>query len=554
MSWEKNYNYWISNAPKNVVEIIKKYKTEEKILYFDNEISFGTAGLREKMGYGSSLINEFNIAKYSLAIAKLYLLKYDTDAKKSGIVIAHDNRNNSIFYSEIIAKVISAMDIPVYLFNENKLQPTPLISYVISNGDYVGGINVTASHNPSDYNGIKVYDHLGSQLLPNDTDKIIEFSSKIKNIFDINQDINNIFYLDDKVETNYVNLILKEIPFKDITKNNNIKVVYSASNGTAGKLATSIMNKMKVDFVMVEEQLNPDPDFKNTKSPNPQDPDSFILARKYGDKHNADVLFCVDPDADRFGIEIKHQGNWHHIDGNQLPLIQINYKLQQLAKLNKLNNDDFIVRSIVTSIAADRIADKYGIKVYKSLTGFKWLIHEALKHKNKFNESLFVWEESYGSTINLFTRDKDSFQALVQSIEIISYYKEKGLTLLDVLDSIYQEIGYFEFYQIQKKIEGINSLEKIDSILNQIRNYKSKDKIDEYIIEEIIDFSKGYKDFLKQNFIIIKFENDIRVILRPSGTEPVLRIYFDVPGKTKKEAYTNLIKLRGIFEDFLNKI
>ncbi len=549
MDWRKNYDYWLKNAPKQVKFEISSLTDDEKELYFGSEIEFGTAGLRGVIGYSPSGINEFVIAKYSLAFAKFILAKYGEQTKKEGIVIAHDNRRNNILYSETAAKVFSAMGIPVFFFKNNELQPTPLLSYVIAQGEYVAGINITASHNPPKYNGFKIYNHSGAQLLNEDTDEIIKYANEDVDIFNIKQDTKLIKELSASIVKKYIDTVIGLIPFK-YEDRKDIKVVYTSQHGTANKIATEILNRMNVTYEMVKEQMNPDPEFSNTQSPNPQNPDAFILAREYGDKMEADVLFSTDPDADRFGIEVKHNGEWKHISGNHLPLIQIEYKLMNLKRLNYLAPGDFIVRSVVTSNAADRIAEKYGVDVYKNLTGFKWLMYEAHKHEMSGNECLFVWEESYGSVSRTFTRDKDSFQALTQVIEIAKYYKDKGMTLIDALNEIQDEIGYFLSPQDMLSIKGINAMKKMNGIIDKFKYIKVGDSYGDLIVTKVADFSKGYKHYAKDNIVLVRFNNQHSINIRPSGTEPILRIYYNAFGSSRNVAKTVLKKLRSIVEEF----
>ncbi len=548
MDWETNLNYWIENAPANVVESINNMNEEEREFAFANDLSFGTAGLRGIIGYGSSLMNEYNIAKYSLAMGKMLLDKYGDQAKEYGVVIAHDNRRNNILFSETAGKVLSALGIRVHFFKGNELQPTPLLSYTIAKGNYIAGINITASHNPPEYSGFKVYNHTGTQMLPDETDLIIKASKEEVNIFDIAQNDENISELSEGIESQFVQTIMNMIPFDSTGEKKDLKVVFTAQHGTAGKLATTLMNKLNVDYTLVKEQMDPDPEFTNTPSPNPQNPDSFIMAREYGDKVGADVLFCTDPDADRFGIEVMHEGKWVHIDGNQLPLIQIYYKLRKLDELDYINGGDFIVKSVVTSKAAEKIAEGYGVKVYDNLTGFKWLISESFKHELQGHECLFAWEESYGSTIRSFTRDKDSFQALVQVIELTDYYKKQDKTLIDVLDDIYKEIGYWYSPQVQLKFGGVNAMNDMSGIVDKARSFESGQKVGEFEITEVIDFLKGYKHFHKDNFVQFVIDGKHRVTVRPSGTEPILRIYFDVVANTMEEAKEIQNKLQIEFE------
>lgn len=550
MDWKANLNYWKENAPKNVLESIEKFTQEELEWYFAKDLEFGTAGMRGVMGYAPGLMNEYLIAKYSLAYGKALLEKYGSEAKENGVVIAHDNRSNNILFSETAAKVISALGIPVYFFEGNKLQPTPLLSYTIAGSNYVGGINITASHNPPEYQGYKVYDHTGVQILPDFVDIIVKYANEDINIFNIKQSNKLIKYLSKGIEKRYIKTIIDNIPFEGKVDRSDVKVVFSPQHGTAYKLGEAIMKKMNVTYTMVKEQSNPDSEFTNTLSPNPQNPDSFILSREYGDKLNADVLFCTDPDADRFGVEVKHNGKWEHITGNHLPLIQINYKLMKLKEIDYISEGDFIVRSVVTSNQADRLAEKYGVDVYKSLTGFKWLMNESFKHELTGSEALFVWEESYGSIVRTFTRDKDSFQALAQVIEIIKYYKDRGMSLIDGLNEIQDEIGYYLAPQDTLRIDGKDGMEKMFSIIDKFKSTKVGDKFKTLEVTKVADFSKGYKHYPKDNILMIRFNNEHSLAVRPSGTEPLLRFYFNGVGNSRSEAKTKIKMLR----DFVAKV
>ena len=548
MNWKKSYKYWQEKSPRKIQLKIEKFSDEEKELYFGKEIEFGTAGLRGKIGYFSSGINEFVIAKYSLAFAKHLLAKHGTQAKKEGIVIAHDNRRNNILYSETAAKVFSAMGIPVFFFKKNELQPSPLLSYVIMKGEYVGGINITASHNPPEYNGFKVYGHSGAQLLPVETESILSFANEDINIFKIKMDKVLINELSNSIINTYINEVVTMIPFHNEDRKN-IKVIYTSQHGTATKIATTILEKMKVEFEMVKEQSYPDPEFKNTISPNPQNPDAFILARKYGNEMKADVLFSTDPDADRFGIEVMHNGEWLGIDGNHLPLVQVHYKLNRLNELGYITKGDFIVRSVVTSNAADKVAEKFGVKVYKNLTGFKWLMLEVQKHEKMGNECLFAWEESYGSTVRTITRDKDSFQALVQVIEIVKYYKDKGMTIIDALNEIQDEIGYFCSPQTSIRIEGTDAKEKLEKFTKKFKNIRVGDQLNGFEVTKIIDFSTGYKHYSKQDLLILRFDNKHAINIRPSGTEPILKIYYNAVESTRNSSLETIEKLKAVVKE-----
>lgn len=548
MNWKDKYRYWIENAPIDVVHEIQTYSDELKEYSFTNDLTFGTAGIRGVMGYGTAVLNEFLLGKYATAYGKFLFLKYGKLARRKGIIIAHDNRRNNILFSETMAEVLSAMGVKVSLFENNELQPTPLLSFTIANGEYVGGINITASHNPKEYNGFKVYDHTGTQLLPEDTNEIIKYSNEDIDIFNVEKSKENINYLDEKVIDDYIEKLFRYIPFDKYDKKTDLKVVFTAQHGTSGKIAEKIMKEMKVDYTFVESQMTPDPEFTNTTSANPQNPDSFIEARKIGDKIKADILFCTDPDADRFGIEVKHKGEWIHIDGNQLPLIQIYYKLSRLKEIDYLHHEDFIVKSVVTSKAAEIIANYFEVQSYDSLTGFKWIINEATKHEMQGNECLFAWEESYGSTVRTFTKDKDSFQALIQVIEIANIKKASGKTLYDSLESIFDIIGHWYSPQIQFSFSGINAMDEMNAIVEKARKFEEGQKIGRFEITKVIDFAKGYKNLQPDNFVQLVINDEYRVTVRPSGTEPILRLYFDVVSESDQESVEIFNELKTEFE------
>lgn len=528
MNWKENYKYWIENAPKEIVEIITDLPEEQKEINFTGDLQFGTAGVRGVMGYGTAVLNEFLLAKFTLAYGKSILKKYGNSARRQGVIIAHDNRRNGILFSETAAQVLSALGIPVFLFNDNELQPTPLLSYTISKGNYIGGMNITASHNPPSYNGFKLYDHSGTQLLPDDTDEILKFAKEDVDIFKIEKNKDKIQYLSESVVYQYIDSIMGLIPFEPYNEKKELKVVFTAQHGTAGKIAKEIMTRSNVEHFFVEDQMIPDENFSNTVSANPQDRSAFIKARELGDKVGADVVFSTDPDADRFGIEVKHKGEWVHLDGNELALIQLSYKLRKLKEIDYLHHGDFVVKSVVTSKAGELIARKYGVHVYDTLTGFKWIINEAFKHELQGNECLFAWEESYGSTIRTFTKDKDAFQALFQVIEMSEEYKKKGKTLINVLESIYEVIGYWYSPQEQIKFEGVNPMGQMNDVVEKVRHFNIGDSVGKYKITDIIDFAEGYNGMHPENFVQLIIEEDFRITVRPSGTEPILRVYFDI--------------------------
>lgn len=530
----QNYKFWLENAPQNIVEEIKNYSTKQIEDAFSFEMKFGTAGIRGPIKWGTNFINLYTISKATFGFGKLILEKHGDKAKKHGVLIAHDNRRMRMEFSMTAAKILSHMGIKVTLFHNNDLNPTPLLSFTIANNDFVGGINITASHNPPTDNGFKVYGEEGIQLPEEDTTKIQKYSEAI-NYFKLEQDKKNIHYLDDSFRKVYLDKIMELIPFDKNKDRHDLKITYSAQHGTGTYFASELGKRMHVTMNLAPNQCKEDENFTYTLSPNPQSLLSYIESIEAANKNGSELIFVTDPDADRFGILVLHNKQWIHINGDELPVIQIWYKLNRLKEINAINSNDFIIRSVVTSRMADLIAKDFNVKVLENLTGFKWLISKALKYEKEHNsQCIFAWEESYGSTVRTFTRDKDSFQALVQVIELADYYRNKGMTLVDVLEMLNKKYGKHQTFQIQKRFEGANGISEMLKLLEPYRNGQIKN-IGKFKIKNLIDFKHGYKDIAPQDFIIIELDGGSWLSLRPSGTEPILRVYFELIGIDREE-------------------
>ncbi len=541
----KNYDFWLKNSPSEIVDIISKFSDEQIKENFNEDLDFGTAGIRSKMGYGNSKINEFIIAQNSYAFGKSLLQMYE-DTKKHGVIIFHDNRKNGKEFTKIAAQVLSALEIPVFIPKNNELNPTPFLSYLIMNYEFVGGMNITASHNPKEYNGFKVYDKTGKQA--NDELVSILKQNVPKDIFSIPMSNSNIHELDEKYSEKYIDAIFKNVPLVENKNRKDLKVIFGTNHGTALNFGLKILNKLQVDYKIVEEQSYPSETFENVLYPNPQDVRSFDVSKEYGDKYNADVLFLTDPDADRFGAMVKHNAKWVYLTGNELPILQIDYKLKMLKKNNEDYNfsNKFIIRSIVTSKLADKIANEYNVKVYEALTGFRSIFEKVeLISKQKNEEILFAWEESNGSAVEPIVKDKDSFQAMYQITEMIYEYKLQGKTLVDVMEEIYNKHGYYLMNQITKKFDSLDGLSEMNNFIDEYRNkIKVNDDFFGKKVTKIVDLLTDETEYKKQNVIFYYLENDSWICLRPSGTEPILRIYFEIVGSKEEthQFYSNFIK------------
>lgn len=492
----KHYDAWFTNANSKTKRLMKKMSAKERDLQFNSIIKFGTAGLRGIMTIGPNAINDITICNAAFSYGSF--LK-----PKSKIVIAYDNRKNSLYFAKLTTNTLTRQGHKVFLFKEPT--PTPLLSYVILNHNFNGGINITASHNPKEYNGFKIYDNLGTQI----SGKNITIIEKkfIENIdkFDYDFDVKKTYkYIDNSICEEYINRIVEKLDLKQCP---NLKLAFSPQHGTGLKCASLLFKKMNANALIIKSQAFFSETFKNTKSPNPQNMDSYLVLEKESRNLAIDVLITTDPDADRIGIKVKHHNKWEHLDGNVLPLLQFHY----LVNLKKIKKKE-IIKSFVTSdyISFWNQKMKYDFNIINTYTGFRFLINKV---KNKKNY-LCAYEESYGSNFNLeISRDKDSFQSMGIIIEMIEHYKLKNKTLIDVWNEIQTQSNLW-LLNIQKTTRHNN----IDKIMKELK------ALDFFTI-------KKTKIDTKMNIYSLTITSEDLtygvIHIRPSGTEPIVRIYFD---------------------------
>lgn len=543
MNYKEAYKKWIDN-PNIDEETLKELKemNEKDIEYsFYDNISFGTAGMRGVMGAGTNRLNVYTVRKATLGYAN-YLINNYKDKLQNGVVIGHDNRLNSRKFCLDCAALLSSKGINVYIFDD--LRPTPEISYAIRKLNAIGGIIITASHNPKEYNGYKVYDEFGGQLTDYKNTLLIEEISKIDDIlsytFKENKDL--IVTLDKSFDNKYYEE-LKRLSLNNPNKNN-FKIVYSPQHGTALNGVKEILTSMGYNLYLVDSQCDPDPYFSNTLSPNPEDEKAYIKCLELAKEIDADLILTTDPDGDRIGIAIKHNNEYHLLTGNQTASLILDY----LLKNKKENNNHLVITSIVTSSLIESIAKKANVFFTQTLTGFKY-IGETITNHEKDKEFLFAAEESYGCSLSPIVRDKDSLQAALIITEMTCYYKNKNITLVDKLNELYEEHGYYYDKVISYSLDPILGKEKITEIMNTLRNSNLKN-IASYPIKEIQDYLIGYKNFPKNNVLRFVLEDGSFIAIRPSGTEPKYKIYFSITETTKEKA---LNKFNAI-ENELNKL
>lgn len=546
--WDKQ------NLEQSLREELEQLKNDEKALYdaFYTDIAFGTGGLRGVLGVGTNRMNIYVVAKTTQGFVDYMKEKY-AKVNEMGVVISYDCRKNSDVFSKVAANVIAQNGIKVYIFDS--LRSTPELSFAVRHCKAAGGIMITASHNPPIYNGYKVYDHEGCQLVPELADLCIEKVNQVDDMFSLvdpnyelafNKNLANgmIKVLGRETDKAYIRLV-NTVKVQDVKKDN-IKLVYTPLHGTGTVFMKELLEQNGYNIIPVEEQMVPDGNFSTLKSPNPEEASAFEYAINLGKKENADILIATDPDADRMGIAAKNkEGEYVLLTGNQTGAILLDY----LAKYKHTEKQRVVYNTIVTSNLAKAICERHGIELVQTLTGFKFIGEQAALIEGTEKEFFFGYEESYGYVIKDFVRDKDSFQATLLLCEVASFYKEQGKTLYDVLFDIFEDYGYY--------IEGVHNISLVgaegSAKINQIMTHFQQNPLNALAGKEIVTiedyqdsvkFERGVKSqlTLPKSFVLkYVFEDGGWFVLRPSGTEPKLKIYVAIKGNTLEEA-NELIK------------
>lgn len=536
MSYEKRYQFWLNQKdldPKLLEELIELNEEQiEEVFY--NDLSFGTGGLRGLMGVGTNRVNVYTIRKATLGFAN-YLIK---NGKTGGVAIAYDNRHYSKEFAKEAAMVLAAQGIKSYLY-EN-LRPTPMLSFAVRYFKASGGIMITASHNPKTYNGYKAYNETGAQLSPFEAEQVIDEVSLIENPFEIDYIDNDLIqYIDSSLDAIYLNEVEK-ISILDVKKD--LKIVYSPLHGTGGPIIPSFLKDKGYDVYPYEPQMIVDPSFSNTKSSNPEEIEAYEETIRYAKEINAEVIMITDPDADRLGIAVKHNNTYELLSGNQTAVIELYYILSEKKKKGELPQSGFVYKTNVTSDLIEVIAKSYGMQVETTLTGFKFIGEKAELNKNK-GTYMFGAEESYGSLVSDFVRDKDAVQAVYLLSEIANFCKMRKMTLIDYLNEIYAKFGYYFEYTKSITLLGLSGLEKINLLMKHFRENPPKIKGKKLLSYDDIDagihIENGLEtklDYPKSNVLKYYYEDHTWIVFRPSGTEPKIKIYFGTKGKSMNEA------------------
>ena len=558
MDYKEIYNQWLENpyfdeATKEELKAIKDDENEIKERFY-MDLEFGTAGLRGIIGAGTNRMNIYVVRRATQGLAN-YIAK--VDKKSQGVAIAYDSRHMSPEFAQEAALCLAANGIKAYIFET--LRPTPELSFAVRHLGCVAGINVTASHNPPEYNGYKVYWEDGAQITPPHDSGIM---GEVKAISDWNtvktmdkeEAVNAGLFevIGQAVDDAYMAELKKQIIHMDAiqAEGKNLKTVYTPLHGTGNIPARRILKELGFENVyVVPEQELPNGDFPTVSYPNPEAAEAFELGLKLAKEVDADIVLATDPDADRLGVRVKDKnGEYHDLTGNMSGCLLANYELSQRKAVNgSLPEDGALVKTIVTTNLADAIAKGYNVKLIEVLTGFKYIGQQILGFENSGKGTyLFGFEESYGCLIGTYARDKDAIVATMALCEAAAYYKTQGKTLWDAMIDMYEEFGYYKDAIQAVTMKGIEGLQKIQEIMTTLRQNPPAEfaghkvtAVRDYKLDEITDLATGEKKptgLPNSNVLYYELTDDAWVCVRPSGTEPKVKFYYGVKGTSLADA------------------
>jgi phosphoglucomutase len=556
MNYQNNYQNWV-NYPKLDDNLKNELATlDEKTIEdaFYKDIEFGTGGIRGLMGPGTNRVNLYTIMRATLGFGE-YILSLNGNKR---VAISYDNRLNSALFAKRAAGVLATLGIKTYV--TSSLRPTPYLSFMTRHFGCDGGIMITASHNPKAYNGYKVYDSEGCQLVPHLADDVIQRISNIKNYFDIAFDEESplIEWIDASFDHTYLDQV-KKIELEQF-ETKPLKLVYSPLHGAGGTLIPSLLSDLGYQVFPLESQMVVDPLFGATESSNPEEKLAYEGALEYAKSIDADLILVTDPDADRLGVMVKHHGKYEFLTGNQTASLTLHYVLSRRKAQNIMPEDGYVFTTNVTTPLVEKIATSFGAKVETTLTGFKF-IGEKAKQIEGTGTYLFGCEESYGSLISDFVRDKDAVQAVYMLAEMATFLNESGQTLIDYMNEVYQTYGYYLEETININLTGIEGTAKIEKIMQHFRTYRLSIKNKELVqIDDCLLGSTWTKtgtmdlELPTSNVLKFYYRDGSWVVFRPSGTEPKLKIYFSVKAQDKSDALDALDNYKIIVMGLVKQI
>ena len=540
MDYKEKYAQWLDFADDETKAELLSIKDEKELEdRFYKDLAFGTGGLRGVMGAGSNRMNKYTVGKATLGLAR-YL-----KSKNSGeisVAIAYDTRNNSRAFAETAATVFSTQGIKVYIYET--IVPVPVLSFTTRYLSCNAGVMITASHNPKEYNGYKVYDSTGCQLCTDDAQSAITFINEITdyNSIPFDGDKSLVTYVGEKELSAFLSEVKKQSLYEEKSE---LKIVYTPLHGTGNIPVRRVLEGM--DVTVVKEQEQPDGNFSTVRSPNPEEKDALTIAIEKARQINADLVLGTDPDCDRVGIAVKDGDDYKLFTGNQTGALLVKFVLSM--KKEQLNSKSTLVKTIVTSDLGANIGRSFGLNVDETLTGFKYIGDKMNKYEQSGDREFVIgYEESYGYLVGNHARDKDAVVSSMLICQMASWYKNHGKTLVDGLNEIYDEYGYYLDYLDSFLLKGKDGAEKIQKLMTYFRN-TGKALFDG--IESIIDYSGGIGDLPKENVLKYVWSDGSWMAVRPSGTEPKIKVYYSVVDADREKAKKRLDIIREKISDII---
>ena len=572
MDWKENANRWSEfknldpELKSQLTAIAKDEKQLEEAFY--KNLEFGTGGMRGEIGVGTNRMNLYTVRKASAGLAA-HIEEHGEEAKKRGVVIAYDSRHKSPEFALEAAKTLATRGIQTYVFDE--LRPTPELSFAVRYFNAFSGIVITASHNPPEYNGYKVYGSDGGQLALEPADKLVAKVNEIENelLIEVDEeqklrDAGLITTIGAEIDQAYIEKLRTISENPDLAIESDIKIVYTPLHGTGNKPVRNALTALGYKNVhVVKEQELPDPEFTTVKSPNPEEHAAFELAIRDGKEIGADLLIATDPDADRLGIAVlNNEGEYQVLTGNQTGALLLDYLLSQKQAKGILPKNGVVLKTIVTSEIGRAVANTYDLQTVDVLTGFKYIAEKINEYKTTGEHSfLFGYEESYGYLIGDFVRDKDAVQAAILATEVCAYYKKQGISLYEGLMQVFGKYGYYQEGLRSLTLKGKEGAEMIQQILASFRSEPLK-SLGSLTVQSSEDYQTSVRqtsdgtetiDLPKSNVLKYIFEDGSWVCLRPSGTEPKVKFYFGVKSTSLEESKQKLNEVCQNFMDLVDQ-
>ncbi len=567
MSWEENYQTWKDNpelAADLKAELDQLADNQEALEdAFYEPLSFGTAGMRGVLGVGINRMNIYTVRQATEGLAT-FMDTLDDETKQRGVAISYDSRHHSQEFAFDAARVLGAHGIPTFVFES--LRPTPELSFTVRHLHTYAGIMITASHNPKQYNGYKIYGEDGAQMPPKESDMITKYIRQVKDIFGVKVadkdaliEDGTLKIIGDEVDKAYLEEVNQVTINHELVaeEGKTMKLIFTPLHGTGAMLGEKALKQAGFEnFTMVPQQAEPDPEFSTVKKPNPEDPAAFDLAIELGKKEGADLLIGVDPDADRLGAAVRQpDGEYKLLTGNQIAAILLNYILTARKDAGTLPANAVAVKSIVSSEFATKVAANFNVKMINVLTGFKFIAEQIKNFEADGSHTfMFGFEESYGYLIRPFVRDKDAIQSLVMLAEVAAFYKKQGMNLYDGLQELFKKYGYFAEKTIALTFDGVEGAKEIEDLMTKFREESPKEFAG-YKVVALEDFEKSTKTnadgtveeikIPKSNVLKYLLEDGTWIAVRPSGTEPKIKFYIGTQADSQDEAFAK----RQQFED-----